>query len=79
MRTIRASEIGAYLFCRQAWYLQQKGVESKNQVELAGGSVYHRRQGDKVARSSILRWAGWFILLIALVVLAVALTQLVLP
>ncbi len=79
MRTIRASEIGAYLFCRQAWYLQQKGVESKNQVELAGGTTYHRQQGNKAARSSILRWAGWFLLLAALAILAAGITQYLLP
>ncbi|HWQ47318.1 MAG TPA: hypothetical protein VN376_10640 [Longilinea sp.] len=79
MRTIRASEIGAFLFCRQAWYLQQQGVESQNQAELAGGTAYHQQQGKKVARSGVLRWAGWFILLLALAILAVGLTQTVLP
>jgi hypothetical protein len=74
MRTIRASEIGTYLFCRRAWWYQKQDVPSQNQMELAGGSAFHRRHGRQVIRSGLLRLVGWLLLTLAIVLLAVALT-----
>lgn len=73
-RTIRASEIGAFLFCRRAWWYQGQGVPSQNQVELAGGSAYHHRHGQQVVRAGLLRLAGWLLLLLALILLVAGLT-----
>lgn len=78
MRTIRASEIGSYLFCQRAWWYQSQGEPSQNQAELSGGSLYHRQHGRKVVRSGFLRAAGWLLLALALILLAVALTLLLL-
>jgi len=74
MRTIRASEIGSFLYCRRAWWYQTQGVPSQNQSELAGGSQFHRRHGWSVLAASLLRAAGWLLLLAALVALAVGVT-----
>ncbi len=74
MRTIRASEIGAYLFCKRAWWYQNQGTPSENLVELAGGSAYHRRHGRQVLRAGALRFAGWVVLLLAIALLAAGLT-----
>ncbi len=74
MRTIRASEIGTFLFCRRAWWYQNQGMPSQNQAELAGGSVYHHQHGRQVVRTNLLRLAGWFLLVIAILLLAAALT-----
>jgi hypothetical protein len=74
MRTIRASEIGTFLFCRRAWWFQQQGEPSQNQAELAGGSQFHRRHGRLVLRAGLLRAAGWLLLALGLILLAVALT-----
>lgn len=74
MKTIRASEIGTFLFCRRAWWYQNQGLPSQNQAELAGGSAFHRRHGRQVIRADILRLAGWIILALAIILLAAALT-----
>jgi hypothetical protein len=73
-RTIRASEIGAYLYCKRAWWFQRQGIESDNQVELSAGSVFHQQHAGKVWTARLLRLAGWCILLLAITLLAIALT-----
>jgi hypothetical protein len=74
MRTIRASEIGTFLFCRRAWWYHAQGVPSQNQVELAGGTVFHLRHGRQVIRTGLLRAAGWFLLALAIILLLIGLT-----
>jgi hypothetical protein len=74
VRTIRASEIGVYLYCRRAWWYQVQGVESANQAELAGGTELHRQHSRQVFRAGLLRVAAMALLLAALVLLAVYLT-----
>lgn len=78
MRTIRASEIGTYLYCQRAWWYQDQGVESQNQVELAGGSAYHEKHGRQVVVAGLLRLLGYALLLAAVLALAVGATQLLL-
>ena len=73
-RTIRASEIGAFLFCRRAWWFQSQGQPSQNQAELAGGSAFHHRHGQQVVRAGLLRLGGWLLLVLALILLVTALT-----
>jgi hypothetical protein len=70
-RTIRASEIGTYLYCKRAWWYQSQGVESENQQEMAGGFSYHQRHGKNVVSGILLRILAWIVLAIALVLLAV--------
>ena len=69
MRTIRASEIGSYLYCARAWWYQKKGVQSSNQAELTGGTELHRRHGRQVLLADLLRLLAVILLLIALVLL----------
>ncbi len=74
IRTIRASEIGSFLFCRRAWWYHAQGTAAENQGELAAGSAFHYRHGRKVVLAGLLRSLGWFLLLAALAALAAGLT-----
>ena len=79
LRTIRASELGNFIFCRRAWWYQTQGVASRNQTELEGGNTFHRQHGREVMLSGLLRVLGWILLLAALAALAAALTAHFLP
>jgi len=74
MRTIRASEIGLYLYCRRAWWYHNQGVVSENQAEMASGSELHRQHGRRVLAAGLLRWLALALLLAAVVLLTVYLT-----
>lgn len=78
MRTIRASEIGSFLYCRRAWWYQKQGVASENQAELAEGAEFHHRHGREALTASLLRAVGWGLLFLAVISLAVGLTALLL-
>jgi CRISPR/Cas system-associated exonuclease Cas4 (RecB family) len=69
MKTIRASDIGSYLYCRRAWWYRIKGFESTNQAELAAGTELHRAHGRTVFTATIYRTLAKLLLLAALVFL----------
>ena len=71
MRTIRASEIGTYLFCRRAWWYQRKEVPSENVVEMLGGTEIHRQHGRTVMAAGCLRTLSMGLLLAAMVLLVI--------
>ena len=69
MATIRASDIGNYLYCRRAWWYRKQGVESENQAEMTGGTALHHRHGRQVLASTLTRTLGILLFLAALVLL----------
>jgi CRISPR/Cas system-associated exonuclease Cas4 (RecB family) len=76
LKTLRASKIGSYLYCKRAWWYAQRGETPENQAELAAGSALHVRHGRQVLRSGCLRIVAYALLLAGLALLAVYLTQL---
>ena len=75
MRTIRASEIGTYLFCQRAWWYLRTGTQNENLAEMAAGSELHFRHGRKALEVSCLRSLAYILLLMALVVMAIYFTN----
>lgn len=75
MKTIRASEIGVFLYCQRAWWYQKQGWASENQAELSSGSELHRQHGRQVVKVSLLRGLAMVLLLIALVLFTAYLTS----
>jgi hypothetical protein len=69
MRTIRASEVGSYLYCARAWAYRRQGHESANQAELAAGTEIHRQHGRTALASGLTRTLAILLLLIALALL----------
>jgi len=70
MKTIRASEVGSYLFCARAWWYHQQGIESTNQAEMTAGTELHRQHGRTVIASGLTRTLAVILLLVALALLA---------
>lgn len=76
---IRASEIGAYVYCRRAWWLQQVAgfaPEGKEQV-FAKGEAAHLQHGRKVLRAQRQNQAALWLCGVGLLILVVALFLLI--
>ena len=75
MSTIRASEIGTYLYCKRAWFFQKKGYQSANPEELAAGTEIHKKHTRTVIVGGCLRLIAYSMLIAAFVFLAIYLTD----
>ena len=71
MRTIRASEIGTYLYCQRAWGYQKQGHLPNNHRELSAGTDLHFQHSKKVMVSGLLRVLGYLLLIVSIVLLAI--------
>jgi len=76
LRTLRASEIGSYLFCQRAWWYAKSGLPSENQTEMAAGSQIHLEHGRQAVGIGCLQALGMIFLLLALVFFVAYLTGL---
>jgi hypothetical protein len=73
--TVRASEIGSYLYCRRAWWYQRQGRGAVLSVAQESGLDWHRRHGRRVLMASALRFAGWALILLAAAAAAVIVAE----
>ena len=63
---IRASEIGEYVFCHRAWWLDRvQGVENANRAALDAGVARHRVHGETVRQAVWLERAPIVFMLVA--------------
>lgn len=69
MKTIRASDIGTYLYCQRAYWYRLQGITSTNQAELVEGSELHAQHGQTVTIIGCLRTLAYLLLLTALALL----------
>ena len=68
-RIIRASEIGQYAFCAQAWWLGSiVGIDPENIEALATGTLTHQQHGRQVGVSIALSRAGYAVLIFAIII-----------
>ncbi len=74
-RTIRAAEISSYLYCKRAWWYTLKGVKTQNEHELVDGRETHHQHGVKVFVSEFLRLVAYILILAALALFTIYLTQ----
>lgn len=76
MRTIRASEIGTYLYCRRAWWYASQGETSQNVNQMVEGSAFHFKHGRQQYMLGCLRVIALSLLFVSLALGAVFLTRL---
>jgi hypothetical protein len=69
MKTIRASEIGSFLYCKRAWWYHRQGFQTENLADLAGGVQLHQRHERAVISSGCTRVLGYLLLLLAFALL----------
>jgi CRISPR/Cas system-associated exonuclease Cas4 (RecB family) len=68
MASIRASEVGEYIYCARAWWLRRvAGEEPDGQARRDLGTRRHARHSRAVARSAALLWLAGLLLLAGLV------------
>lgn len=78
-KVIRASDLGAYLYCRRSWWYRMQGYPSDNQAALEQGSQFHLGHGRQVGGARLLRRAALLLFVLALALLAAALMTLLVP
>ncbi len=70
-RILRASELGQYSFCAEAWWLGSvEGVPSANAREMDAGTSAHEQHGQAVQASAWLNRVGIACLILGVLVLA---------
>lgn len=70
-RTVRASEIGAFIYCQRAWWYQRQGYEPINRSELAAGSEFHSAHAGRERSVILMRLIAWVLMIAVLVYLVI--------
>ncbi len=65
-RTIRASELSSFLYCRRAWWYRRKNAPAINTAELAGGQDFHRQHVNQTRGAHSLKLIAFILLICAL-------------
>ncbi len=70
--TIRASEIGQWVYCHRAWWLARQGHRNRNVAALKAGSVAHEQHARQVAGAHRTRTLALATLALGLIILVIA-------
>lgn len=69
-RVIRASEIGAYVYCHRAWWLRTVGgIEPADRARFDRGIEAHHRHGTRVRLARVLLFVAAALIVVALLIL----------
>ncbi|MDH3944355.1 MAG: hypothetical protein OEV06_09715 [Anaerolineae bacterium] len=71
MRTVRASELATYVYCRRAWGYQLQGKASENAEVMAQGWGGHNRHSRRVVTAGCVRYLAYGFLLSSILLFAV--------
>lgn len=65
---VRASDIGAWAYCRRAWYLANvRGVAHARPEILRAGTQAHTHHGQQVRRSGQMQRIGFWLVIVGTV------------
>ncbi len=65
-RVVRASEVGAYVYCARAWWLGAvEGLRPQHTRRLQAGQAAHERHGQRVLLGSALARLAYVLLTLA--------------
>ena len=68
---VRASDIGAWAFCRRAWYLAHvRGVPHARPEQLQRGTAAHTQHGQQVRRATSMQRIGLWLVLVGVALVA---------
>ena len=66
MRTLRASELGNFQYCQRVWWYQREGLPSDNQLEMSGGSDFHRSHSREVKLALVFKGLALLLLIVGI-------------
>ena len=70
-RTIRASEIGTFIYCQRAWRYQRNKIKPINVDELAAGENFHRLHVNRSRSVNVIRIIAWLLLISSIIILSI--------
>lgn len=70
-RTIRASEIGTFIYCQRAWWYQRKKVKPINTEELAAGQDFHQLHISQSRTAKFLKGLAWVLVVVTAFLLSI--------
>jgi hypothetical protein len=74
-RTIRASEIGTFIYCQRAWWYQRKKVKPINTIELAAGQNFHQLHISQSRVAKFLKVLAWLLVVVSAILLSVLISK----
>jgi hypothetical protein len=70
-RTIRASEIGTFMYCQRAWWYQRKKIKPINVDELAAGQNFHKLHINQSRSANLLKTIAWLLVISSVIILSI--------